>query len=128
MFKLLLVDDTKSVHAFVKELLRKRTDFLITDAFNGQEAINIIQSSESDFDLVLLDWEMPVKDGLDTLKNLRTMGSALPIIMMTTRNSPDDIAKILELGASEYLMKPFTADILFEKIEFALGKAITRAS
>lgn len=128
MFRILIVDDTKSIHTFVKELLKKRTDLEFTDAYNGQEAIEVLMKSEKEFDLVLLDWEMPVKTGPEALQAIKANGCKTPVVMMTTRNAPEEIAKLLEMGASEYLMKPFTADILLEKIEYACGEAFQRAA
>ncbi len=128
MFKVLIVDDTRSVHTFVKELLKKKSGLVFTDAFNGQEAIEIVKASKEGFDLILLDWEMPVKTGPESLKELKDLGCASPVVMMTTRNSPDEIMKLLGMGAAEYILKPFTADILIEKIEYACGEAFSRAA
>lgn len=128
MFKVLIVDDTKSVHTFVKELLKKKSGMVFTDAFNGQEAIDIVKNSKESFDLILLDWEMPVKTGPESLKELKSIACSAPIVMMTTRNSPDEILKLLEMGTAEYILKPFTADILIEKIEYACGEAFRRAA
>lgn len=121
MFKILLVDDTKAVHAFVKELLKATTEIHFTDAFNGKEAVELVKRGEK-FDLVLLDWEMPVKTGPECLNELKALGFSSPIVMMTTKNSPDEIAHLLESGAAEYMLKPFTADILKEKIEYVCGQ------
>jgi two-component system chemotaxis response regulator CheY len=127
VFRILIVDDTKSIHTFVKELLKKRADLQFADAYNGQEAVEVINKSANEFDLVLLDWEMPIMTGPEALQAIKESGCNIPVIMMTTRNAPDEIAKLLEMGASEYLMKPFTADILLEKIEYACGEAFQRA-
>ena len=127
MFRILIVDDTRSVHAFVKELLKKRPDLTFFDAFNGQEAIDMITSSKEVFDLVLMDWEMPIKTGPESLKEIKSLGYSVPIVMMTTRNAPDEILNLLEMGAAEYILKPFTSDILLEKIEYACGEAFSRA-
>ena len=74
-----------------------------------------------------MDWEMPVLNGLDTLSELKKKGVSIPVLIMTTKNSPEDIAQMLDRGASEYLMKPFTIDILFYKIELCTGKFISYA-
>ncbi|MDZ4083255.1 MAG: response regulator [Bdellovibrionales bacterium] len=121
MFKILLVDDTKAVHTFVKDLLKAATDIQFTDAFNGAEAVELVRKGEK-FDLVLLDWEMPIKTGPECLNELKALGFPSPIVMMTTKNSPDEIAHLLEIGAAEYMLKPFTVDILKEKIEYVCGQ------
>lgn len=127
MFKVLIIDDTKSVHAFVKCLLAKSQGIAVTSVYNGIEALELINKDKA-FDLILLDWEMPVLNGPETLKKIKSTALEIPVIMMTTKNKPEDIQKMLEAGASEYLMKPFTIDILFEKIEFVSGKAFKYAA
>ena len=60
--------------------------------------------------------------------SLKEMGITIPTLMMTTKNKPEDIEKMIGLGVAEYLMKPFTIDILFDKIEFVSGKAFPYAA
>ena len=127
MFRVLVVDDTKSVHAFVRSLCATVSGVELKPAMNGAEALEIIKKDPA-FDVILLDWEMPILNGPDTLKALREMKSAVPVIMMTTKSAPEEIAAMLSSGAAEYLMKPFTADILFEKIAFSTGKDISNAA
>jgi two-component system, chemotaxis family, chemotaxis protein CheY len=124
--RILIVDDTKSVHFFVKELLKSETGLSFSDAFNGQEALDCVAANEA-FDVILLDWEMPVMTGPECLEKLRANGMTSPIVMMTTKNAVDDIRRVLELGASEYLLKPFTCDILKEKIQSVCGEVFQNA-
>jgi DNA-binding response OmpR family regulator len=79
-------------------------------------------------DLVLLDWEMPVMNGPETLVEICRRHPGLPIVMMTSRNAPEEIFKMMTSGASEYIMKPFTADILAEKVERILGRSLDAAA
>ena len=127
MFQILMIDDTKSVHAFVKSLLLKSPEVVVTSVFNGQEALKLLET-KSDFQIVLLDWEMPILDGPSTFAAFIEKGIKIPTVMMTTKNKPEEIEKMLMMGVSEYLMKPFTIDILFEKIEYASGKALQYAA
>lgn len=113
--RVLIVDDTKSIHTFVKLLLQGRPDVTAVSVYNGAEALCALEDSDK-FDLILLDWEMPVLNGPETLRRLSLMENRVPIVMMTTKNDPEDIALAISLGAQEYLMKPFTQDILLEKI------------
>ena len=127
MFNVLIVDDTRSVHAFLKELLSKSEGIAVESAFNGVEAIRTLQKNKN-FDLILLDWEMPEMNGPDTVVELKRLGIQIPVMMMTTKNGADDITRMLILGVSEYLMKPFTIDILFEKMAFVTGRALNYAT
>jgi two-component system, chemotaxis family, chemotaxis protein CheY len=123
MVKVLVVDDTKSVHAFLKSLLSHVPEVEVTPVYNGAEAVELL-GNRTDFDLILLDWEMPVMTGPEAFQRFLEMGIRIPTVMMTTKNQPADIEKMLLMGVVEYLLKPFTLDILVEKMEFALGKGL----
>ncbi len=127
MFRILIVDDTKSIHSFVNNLLSKSKDIQSTSVFNGALAAELLKQRQ-DFDLILLDWEMPVLNGPSTFDEFLRMGIKIPTVMMTTKNAPEDIQLMLSKGVAEYLMKPFTIDILFEKIEYASGKVLSYAA
>ena len=119
--KVLSVDDAKSVHSFLKMCL-SGTDVDLAHAYSGEEALAIlIGDSKTEFDLILLDWEMPGLTGPDVLVKLKEANLTTPVIMLTSRNKPEDIMKILELGAVEYIMKPFTQDLIQEKINSVMG-------
>ena len=114
--KVLVVDDSKAIFMMVSQMLEEagHQGFWAED---GQKAKEYLQAN-SDIDIVLLDWNMPVMNGPEFLQaNLDEAFTKAPIIMMTTENKPDYIKKALSLGAVEYIMKPFTADILFNKFE-----------
>lgn len=121
--KILIVDDAKAVHAFIKALF-KGTSCELAHAMNGVEAIDIISTNPKSFDLVLLDWEMPLKSGLETLVESKNIAPDLPVIMVTSKTNLSDIEAIMKKGASEYVMKPFTKEILFEKIAESIGKEV----
>lgn len=127
MFKVLIIDDTRSVHAFVKNLLLKSKEVEVTSVYDGAEAVELLEQNDQ-FDLILLDWEMPVLNGPESFIAIKNMNLGIPVIMMTTKNDPDDIQKMFSLGIDEYLMKPFTIDILFQKIEWVTGKAFSYAA
>lgn len=119
--KILIVDDSKSVHAYIKSLLaEKNVEF--DSAFDGQEGVDKIKAGS--FDLVLLDVEMPKLTGHEVLKEVRAANTELPIIMVTSRNKPKEIESLILAGADEYVMKPFTQDILINKIEETLEREI----
>ena len=114
--KILLIDDTKSVHIYTKDLLRRFPHIEFVDAFDGRDGILQLQKFP-DIQLILLDWEMPVMNGPETLNTIRRdLKLETPVIMVTTKNSMEDIERMITAGASEYMMKPFTLDILVEKI------------
>lgn len=114
--QILMVDDSKAVHAFVTDCLSKM-NAKIEHSFNGKEGLEKLHSGKFKFDLVLLDWEMPVLNGPETLPQIRKDFPDLPVVMLTSKNDPQDMIKMLEMGAAEYVLKPFTADILVGKLE-----------
>lgn len=117
----LLIDDSRAVHAFVRDCL-KTTCLDLTEVYNGREGLEKLAKGE--FDLILLDWEMPEMDGPATLREIRKRGLKTPVLMLTARNSVDDITSMIGLGVADYIMKPFTADILVGKVEAVLGKDV----
>ncbi|MGE3610975.1 MAG: response regulator transcription factor [Bacteriovoracaceae bacterium] len=127
MFRILIVDDTKSVHSFVKHILSRNRNIKTESVFNGSEAL-VLLKKDSAFDAILLDWEMPLINGPETLQALKRHDIPIPVVMMTTKNAITDIQTAMALGASEYIMKPFTEDILFEKLSLVTGKELINAA
>ena len=80
------------------------------------------------FDAIFLDWEMPDPNGPAVLKAIKERGIDIPIIMLTSRNDEKSISEMLEAGANDYIMKPFTPELLFEKLEEILDVAIEKSS
>lgn len=120
---ILVTDDSRTIHAFVTSLF-KNTPHVLDHAFNGEEALEKIKSSNLPFDLVLLDWEMPVLDGPSTLLRIKAEGISVPVLMVTTKGDLISITTALENGASDYVIKPFTKDILFGRITTICGKEV----
>jgi two-component system chemotaxis response regulator CheY len=127
MIKILIVDDSRAVHAFLK--MNLTPDLAVTTSvMNGQEGLDALRAPGADYDLILLDWEMPVLDGPSTVAALRADGVTTPVLVMTTRSAVEDITRMFENGATEYMFKPFTKDILFEKMEIALGRPVSHVA
>jgi len=97
----------------------KGLGFEVCEAGNGIEALAVMEVEKSSVTLVLADWNMPEMNGLELLKRLRQDPalSSLVIIMVTTETELDQMAVALAEGANEYVMKPFTKDILVEKLQ-----------
>lgn len=114
--KVLIVDDSKAIFMMVSQMLEEAGHEGLW-AEDGQKAVDFLKENK-DISVILLDWNMPVMNGPEFLQaNLDNKFTESPIVMMTTENKPDFIKKALSLGAVEYIMKPFTADILFNKFE-----------
>ena len=117
MSKILLVDDDIELTDLLAEVLRL-TGFEVEIANNGQEALDKLNSSHQ---LVLLDVMMPVLNGIETLKKIRQT-SNVPVMMLTARGEEIDRVLSLELGADDYLPKPFNDRELVARIKAILRR------
>jgi two-component system chemotaxis response regulator CheY len=118
MSKALVVDDSKTIRIILGRIL-KEFGYEVCEAGNGKEALKVMETEKAAVNLVLADWNMPEMNGLELLKQLRQDPSlaSLKVIMVTTETEMDHIVSALDAGANEYVMKPFTKDILREKLE-----------
>jgi two-component system chemotaxis response regulator CheY len=112
----LVVDDSRVVRKVARRILEGK-GFTVTEAADGQLALEACRASLPD--CVLLDWNMPVMDGLTFLKALRKeFGPDTPqVVFCTTENDMDHIEQAISNGAQEYIMKPFDEEILTGKFE-----------
>lgn len=111
----LIVDDSRFVRDYLRGLLEEK-GIECLEASDGQQGMDQLRSGIH-FDIALVDWNMPVMNGLEMLKNLRAEGYAQVKVMMVTTEAADEfILGSLDAGADEYLMKPFDKDALTEKL------------
>ena len=120
MAKALVVDDSRAVRMILARVLRT-TGYQVEEATNGYQALDILEREPGAFELMLVDWNMPEMNGMELLKRLRAdqRYASLVIIMVTTETELEHMAAALEAGANEYVMKPFTVDILLDKLRLA---------
>ncbi len=115
--KLLVVDDSAMMRAVVKNTVTafapNKDSIEIIEASDGQQALNKLAEGA---DLVLLDWQMPVLDGLSFVKAVRSAGNGVPIIMVTSVTDPDKVMEAGMAGVNAYIEKPVRGNILWEKI------------
>jgi len=111
----LIVDDSRFVRGFLRGLLEER-GIACEEAADGQAGMDRLNAGVP-FDFALVDWNMPVMDGLEMLKQLRAEGYAgMKVLMVTTEAENNFIIRALEAGADEYLMKPFDNEGLTDKL------------
>lgn len=110
----LVVDDSKVIRKVARRILEE-LNFDIQEAVDGQDALD--NCAKSMPDVVLLDWNMPVMDGLDFLKALRSSdgGDGPVVVFCTTENDMSHISAAISAGADEYIMKPFDREIIESK-------------
>ena len=118
MYKVLIADDNKQIVSILSEYCKKN-NFTVSTVFDGETALKEIE--ENEFDIILLDVMMPKKDGFDICREVRTF-SNVPIIMITARG--EDYEKImgLEIGADDYIVKPFSPGEIIARINAILRR------
>ena len=115
--KALVVDDSKAIRMILGRTL-KEMGYQVREAANGKDAVEVMAFEGDSVSLVLADWNMPEMNGLELLKYLRQRPeyTSLPIVMVTTEAELEHMTAALEAGANEYVMKPFTKEILLDKL------------
>lgn len=120
--KALVVDDSQSMRNIVKSGLKQMKHFeQIKEAVDGLDALEKLREN-GPFDIVLLDWYMPNMEGYDCLVEIRKKSewSDTKVMMVTTENQQENVIRAVMAGANEYLMKPFTPEMLEEKVRMVL--------
>ncbi|MGH9563458.1 MAG: response regulator [Terracidiphilus sp.] len=111
----LIVDDSRFVRGYLRGMLEER-GIACEEAADGRAGLDQLHTSQV-FDLALVDWHMPVMNGLEMLEQLRAEGfSNLKVLIVSTEAENDSIVRALEAGADEFLMKPFDDEALNEKL------------
>ena len=116
LMQVLIVDDSRVIRKVASRIVQS-LGFVTREAENGAEACAACQAAMPD--AVLLDWNMPIMDGLEFLSRLRKMPSGMnpKVVFCTTENEVAQITRALAAGADEYIMKPFDKDILRSKLQ-----------
>ena len=120
--KALVVDDSLVVRTIITSGIESM-GFEAVHAGNGQEALDILSKQASEFQLVLLDWNMPVMNGYEAVQQIKSNDaySHLCIVMISTESEDEKIDQALAAGANGYLAKPFSEEELAEKINKAMA-------
>jgi two-component system, chemotaxis family, chemotaxis protein CheY len=115
--KILIVDDFSTMRRIIKNLLRDLGFTNTDEADDGQSALPMLQTGR--FDFLVTDWNMPGMTGIDLLKAVRAESkiATLPVLMVTAEAKREQIIEAAQAGVNGYVVKPFTAAVLKEKIE-----------
>ncbi|MBL9031296.1 MAG: response regulator [Phycisphaerae bacterium] len=118
--KVLLIDDSRTMRNIQRSVLGQLGYTQIDEAGDGQEGLAKVASYEPE--LILLDWNMPVMDGMSFLTTLRKQGNKTPVIMVTTEAEKSRVIEAIKAGVNNYLVKPFTPEILAERIKQTMDR------
>ena len=112
----LVVDDSRTIRAAIGRML-KELNFEVLEGRNGREALDKLKEIGT-ADLAMVDWNMPEMNGLEFVRAVRSDANynSMPMVMVTTNTEMEHIALALEAGANEYIMKPFTKEMIVEKL------------
>jgi two-component system chemotaxis response regulator CheY len=121
--KVLIADDSRLVRGIVERAVVS-DGFEALQAINGQDAMNILETDYRDVGIVLLDWNMPVLNGIDVIRKMRSDDrfKKIPVLMVSTESEDNRIKEAVNAGAQGYLTKPFTPDQLKDAIHHVLDK------
>jgi two-component system chemotaxis response regulator CheY len=115
MTRVLVADDSSTMRKIILRSLQAVGVKDVAEAADGSEAVSIFAPGK--FDMVLTDWNMPGMTGLEVLKAIRAQDTKIPVIMVTTEAEKSRVLEAIQAGVTDYLVKPFTQDVLREKLE-----------
>jgi two-component system chemotaxis response regulator CheY len=116
MTKAMVVDDSRAMRMFLSKTLTQ-SGFSVVQAADGKQGLELLAQGP-DISLVLVDWNMPEMDGLQFVQRVRSQSAlaGVRLMMVTTETEIEQMARALEAGADEYIMKPFTIDAIHDKL------------
>lgn len=112
--RILFVEDSTTMRTIVRRSLAASGMIETIEATSADQGLELFRSGG--FDLVLTDWNMPNKTGLELARDIRATSSPVPIVMITTESEKGRVVEAIQAGVSDYLVKPFTPDALREKL------------
>lgn len=118
--KIMLVDDSRTMRNIQRNILGQLGHTDVVEAVDGQDALNKVKGENPD--LLLVDWNMPNMDGLTFIKAFREDNKTTPIIMVTTEAEKSRVIEAIKAGVNNYVIKPFTPEILTQRIDETLSK------
>lgn len=119
--KMLVVDDSQTMRRIVINTLKRLGYTDVVEGKDGQEGITRLEEGGVEF--IITDWNMPEMNGLEFVQKVRSSDAwkALPILMVTTRSVQGDVIEAMKAGVNNYVVKPFTPQVLKEKIDMVLS-------
>ncbi len=121
--RVMLIDDSKTMRNIQKSILGQLGYTEIEEACDGQDALSKVGAFGPD--LILVDWNMPNMDGLTFVKTYRQQDKTTPMIMVTTEAEKSRVIEAIKAGVNNYVVKPFTPDLLGQRIDETMSKCAT---
>lgn len=118
--KIMLVEDSRTMRTIQRGILAQMGYEDVEESGNGLDALSRLADVSPD--LILVDWNMPEMDGLTFVKRVRASGNPVPIIMVTTESQKKHVIEAIGAGVNNYVVKPFTPDILNQRVRETLDR------
>ncbi|HYX09404.1 MAG TPA: response regulator transcription factor, partial [Bacteroidales bacterium] len=122
--RILIIEDEPGIANFLKEGLEEES-YAADVSHAGNEGLEMALQNEGDYDLLLIDWMIPGISGIEVCRQIRKSGSEVPIILLTARDTTEDTVFGLEMGANDYIKKPFSFEELLARIRVQLREKNT---
>jgi CheY-like chemotaxis protein len=126
MNKALIIEDDDTVRAIIKRILVNKFNITPLEAVNGKEGLNILKNNIPD--IIFLDNMMPVMDGLNFLRNLRKEEkyNDIQILVVTANDDSDVVREMIQMGISDYILKPIDTELTIKRIKTAIDRINSR--
>ena len=126
MFTILIADDEERIRRLVSDFLR-RDGYTVLQAADGGQAMELIDQKLGSIDLIILDVMMPVYDGWSVLRHIRSKNTEVPVMMLTARTEENDEVFGFDLGADDYITKPFSPIVLSARVRAIEKRCLQRS-
>ena len=117
--RILIIEDEPGIALFLKEGLQEES-FAVDVANDGPSGLELATVNDGEYDLILLDWMLPGLSGIEVVRQLRKSGSRVPVIFLTARDTVQDTVFALEMGANDFIKKPFSFEELLARVRVQL--------
>lgn len=117
--RILIIEDEPGIALFLKEGLQEES-FAVDVANDGPSGLELATVNDGEYDLILLDWMLPGLSGIEVVRQLRKIGSQVPVIFLTARDTVQDTIFALEMGANDFIKKPFSFEELLARVRVQL--------
>ena len=117
--RILIIEDEPGIALFLKEGLQEES-FAVDVANDGPSGLELATVNDGEYDLILLDWMLPGLSGIEVVRQIRKSGSLVPVIFLTARDTVQDTVFALEMGANDFIKKPFSFEELLARVRVQL--------
>ncbi|XOV80281.1 MAG: response regulator [Aestuariibacter sp.] len=119
---ILVIDDEELILELIQHMLRSAEVGNVTMRTSCQKALTLLKSAPNEFDMIISDWDVPGLNGLEFLKRVRAINPDVPFMMVTSNSSKRLVTRAIEEGIDDYLVKPFSAKCLLDKVALLKNK------